>query len=216
MSKRKENSCSGCSGCFGCFSCFGCFGIVLLIILLFSGCSALFGNSDEDNSEDTNPKTEANSKKDEKTSIKEDEKTSIKEEKESAKEDVKNDNTKVNSTVEKNEVTPEDDTVYGKLTAPHDNNQVVVVDGMTYILGDNDEILQAEKGFSKLPLDKNLDKNLLNEHAKDYMAKDAEFVSNISDTEQKYHSKLLNKDYYVTLVLNEHGKVNRLVVSSVK
>ncbi|PCF49711.1 heterocycloanthracin/sonorensin family bacteriocin [Staphylococcus delphini] len=208
MSIRQENSSSGCSGCFGCLGCFGCFGIVLLIILLFSGCSALFGNSDEDNSEDTNPKTEVNSKKDEKTSIKE--------EKESAKEDVKNDNTKVNSTVEKNEVTSEDDTVYGKLTAPHDNKQVVVVDNMTYILGDNDEILQAEKGFSKLPLDKNLDKNLLNEHAKDYMAKDAEFVSNISDTEQKYHSKSLNKDYYVTLVLNEHGKVNRLVVSSVK
>ncbi|NBK47122.1 hypothetical protein EON06_05025 [Staphylococcus delphini] len=208
MSIRKENSSSGCSGCFGCLGCFGCFGIVLLIILLFSGCSALFGNSDEDNSEDTNPKTEANSKKDEKTSIKE--------EKESAKEDVKNDNTKVNSTVEKNEVTPEDDTVYGKLTAPHDNNQVVVVDDMTYILGDNDEILQAVKGFSKLPLDKNLDKNLLNEHAKDYMAKDAEFVSNISDTEQKYHSKSLNKDYYVTLVLNEHGNVNRLIVSSIK
>ncbi|UXS36009.1 hypothetical protein [Staphylococcus delphini] len=202
MSIRKENSSSGCSGCFGCFS------IVLLIILLFSGCSALFGNSDEDNSEDTNPKTEANSKKDEKTSIKK--------EKESAKEDVKNDNTKVNSTVEKNEVTPEDNTVYGKLTAPHDNNQVVVVDNMTYILGDNDEILQAEKGFSKLPLDKNLDKNLLNEHAKDYMAKDAEFVSNISDTEQKYHSKSLYKDYYVTLVLNEHGNVNRLIVSSIK
>lgn len=208
MSIRKENSSSGCSGCFGCLGCFGCFGIVLLIILLFSGCSALFGNSDEDNSEDTNPKTEANSKKDEKTSIKE--------EKESAKEDVKNDNTKVNSTVEKNEVTPEDDTVYGKLTAPHNNNQVVVVDDMTYILGDNDEILQAEKGFSKLPLDKNLDKNLLNEYAKDYMAKDAEFVSNISDTEQKYHSKSLNNDYYVTLVLNEHGNVNRLIVSSIK
>ncbi|MTV22679.1 hypothetical protein [Staphylococcus delphini] len=202
MSIRKENSSSGCSGCFGCF------GIVLLIILLFSGCSALFGNSNEDNSEDTNPKTEANSKKDEKTSIKE--------EKESSKEDVKNDNTKVNSTVEKYEVTPEDDTVYGKLTAPHDNNQVVVVDDMTYILGDNDEILQAEKGFSKLPLDKHLDKNLLNEHAKDYMAKDAEFVSNISDTEQKYHSKSLNKDYYVTLVLNEHDNVNRLIVSSIK
>ncbi|HGH5561136.1 hypothetical protein [Staphylococcus pseudintermedius] len=114
-------------------------------------------------------------------------------------------------------MTPEDDTVYGKLTAPHDNNKmVVVVDGITYVIGDNDEILRAEKSFSKLPLDKNLDKSFLNEHAKDLMAKDAEFVSNLSDTEQKYHSKSLNKDYYVTLVLNEFGKVNGLIVSSIQ
>ncbi|EGQ2730481.1 hypothetical protein [Staphylococcus pseudintermedius] len=200
---RKDENRSGCSGCFGCF------GIVLLIILLFSGCSAIFGNSDEDDTEDTSPKTEDNSKKESETSDKE--------EKTSAKENVENDNTKTDSTVEKNEVTPEDDTVYGKLTAPHDNNKmVVVVDGITYVIGDNDEILRAEKSFSKLPLDKNLDKSFLNEHAKDLMAKDAEFVSNLSDTEQRYHSKSLNKDYYVTLVLNEFGKVNGLIVSSIQ
>ncbi|ELD8115245.1 hypothetical protein QJK06_000286 [Staphylococcus pseudintermedius] len=47
---------------------------------------------------------------------------------------------------------------------------MVVVDDMTYILGDDDKILQAEKDFSDLPLDQNTDKNLLNEHAKDLMA----------------------------------------------
>ncbi len=85
---------------------------------------------------------------------------------------------------------------------------------MTYVLSDKDKILQAEKDFSNLPLDKNTDKNFLNEHAKDLMAKDTEFVSNKSDTEQKYHSKSLNKDYYVTLSLTDEGKVKSLIVSS--
>lgn len=111
---------------------------------------------------------------------------------------------------------PEDNTVYGKLTKKHSNSNTAVIDDMTYVLGDNDEILQAEKDFSDLPLDKNKDKNFLNEHAKDLMAKDAEFVSNISDTEQKYHSKSLNKDYYVTFSLADDGKVRNLIVSSFK
>lgn len=163
------------------------------------------------------PKNWRQSKKESETSNKE-ENTSDKEKEEktlSKEENTENDNTKADLTVDKNEVNLEDDTVYGKLSAPHDNNKmVVVVDGITYVLGDDDEILRAEKSFSKLPLDKNLDKSFLNEHAKDLMAKDAEFVSNLSDTEQKYHSKSLNKDYYVTLVFNEYGKVNRLIVSS--
>ncbi|EHV5274715.1 hypothetical protein K0T78_000751 [Staphylococcus pseudintermedius] len=199
---RKDENRSGCSGCFGCF------GIVLLIILLFSGCSAIFGNSDEDDTEDTSPKTEDNSKKESETSYKE-ETTSSKEE------NTENDNSKTDLTDGEINTTPEDDTVYGKLSQPHGNNKIVNVDDTLYILNDNDEILQAEKSFSKLPLDKNLDKNLLNEHIKDYMAKDAEFVSNLTDTKQKYHSKSLNKDYYVQLVLDEHGNVNRLIISSI-
>ncbi|MDP4447471.1 hypothetical protein [Staphylococcus hyicus] len=111
---------------------------------------------------------------------------------------------------------PEDNTVYGKLTKKHQNNSVAVIEDVTYTLGENDKILQAEKDFSDLPLDKNTDKNFLNEHAKDLMAKDAEFVSNTSDTEQKYHSKSLNKDYYVTLTLDDNGKVRSLIVSSFK
>ncbi|EGQ3474760.1 hypothetical protein IS850_000652 [Staphylococcus pseudintermedius] len=196
---RKDENRSGCSGCFG---------IVLLIILLFSGCSAIFGNSDEDDTEDTSPKTEDNSKKESETSDKE-ETTSSKEE------NTENDNSKTDLTDGEINTTPEDDTVYGKLSQPHGNNKIVNVDDTLYILNDNDEILQAEKSFSKLPLDKNLDKNLLNEHIKDYMAKDAEFVSNLTDTKQKYHSKSLNKDYYVQLVLDEHGNVNRLIISSI-
>ncbi|MCE5711980.1 hypothetical protein JL837_01895 [Staphylococcus pseudintermedius] len=199
---RKDENRSGCSGCFGCF------GIVLLIILLFSGCSAIFGNSDEDDTEDTSPKTEDNSKKESETSDKE-ETTSSKEE------NTENDNSKTDLNDGEINTTPEDDTVYGKLSQPHGNNKIVNVDDTLYILNDNDEILQAEKSFSKLPLDKNLDKNLLNEHIKDYMAKDAEFVSNLTDTKQKYHSKSLNKDYYVQLVLDEHGNVNRLIISSI-
>ncbi|MCE5687343.1 hypothetical protein JL786_00960 [Staphylococcus pseudintermedius] len=199
---RKDENRSGCSGCFGCF------GIVLLIILLFSGCSAIFGNSDEDDTEDTSPKTEDNSKKESETSDKE-ETTSSKEE------NTENDNSKTDLTDGEINTTPEDDTVYGKLSQPHGNNKIVNVDDTLYILNDNDEILQAEKSFSKLPLDKNLDKNLLNEHIKDYMAKDAEFVSNLTDTKQKYHSKSLNKDYYVQLFLDEHGNVNRLIISSI-
>ncbi|WP_086427874.1 hypothetical protein [Staphylococcus cornubiensis] len=205
LTKENEKK-SGCSGCFGCL------GIVLLIILLFSGCSAFFGDSHKDKDHES-PKTEEKSKKEEKSPSKEE------------KENTEIDNSKADLTVEKVNIAPEDDTVYGKLSQPHNNNNsvvvvddvtyvLVVVDDVTYVLGENDEILQAEKSFSKLPLDKNLDKNFLNEHAKDYMAKDAEFVSNITDTEQKYHSKSLNKDYFVTLVLNEHGNVNQLIVSS--
>ncbi|EKI4610879.1 hypothetical protein PCV59_001068 [Staphylococcus pseudintermedius] len=114
----------------------------------------------------------------------------------------------------KEKASPEDNTVYGKLTKKHKDSSMVVVDDMTYILGDNDEILQAEKDFSDLPLDQNTDKKFLNEHAKDLMAKDAEFVSNKSETEQKYHSKSLKKDYYVTFSLNDEGKVISIIVSS--
>lgn len=85
--------------------------------------------------------------------------TSDKEEKTSAKENAENDNTKTDSTDGEINTTPEDDTVYGKLSQPHGNNKIVNVDDTLYILNDNDEILQAEKSFSKLPLDKNLDKN---------------------------------------------------------
>lgn len=106
--------------------------------------------------------------------------------------------------------------MYGKLTKKHNDSSMVVVDDMTYILGDDDKILQAEKDFSDLPLDQNTDKNLLNEHAKDLMAKDVEFVSNKSDMEQKYHSKSLNKDYYITFSINDEGKVTKIIVSSFK
>ncbi|EGQ3583594.1 TPA: hypothetical protein I1622_002104 [Staphylococcus pseudintermedius] len=111
---------------------------------------------------------------------------------------------------------PENNTAYGKLTKKHNDSSMVVVDDMTYILGDDDKILQAEKDFSDLPLDQNTDKNLLNEHAKDLMAKDVEFVSNKSDMEQKYHSKSLNKDYYITFSINDEGKVTKIIVSSFK
>lgn len=120
----------------------------------------------------------------------------------------------ITSETKKKKITPEDNTVYGKLTRKHNDNNPVVIEDMTYVLSDKDKILQAEKDFSNLPLDKNTDKNFLNEHAKDLMAKDTEFVSNKSDTEQKYHSKSLNKDYYVTLSLTDEGKVKSLIVSS--
>ncbi|HHD6773830.1 TPA: hypothetical protein ACOT7X_002580 [Staphylococcus aureus] len=134
------------------------------------------------------------------------------------REKTKNSTSKKNdkNTDKKNIKTPDDNTVYGKLTKKHEDSNVVTVDDITYILGDNSKILQAEKEFSNLPLDKNTDKNFLNEHAKDLMTKDAELVSNISDTEQKYHSKSLNKDYYVTVTLNEERKVKSLIVSSFK
>lgn len=121
---------------------------------------------------------------------------------------------KKNEPEKKEKTAPKDNTVYGKLTKKHNDNTTVVIDDMTYVLGDNDIILQAEKDFSDLPLDQNTDKNFLNEHAKDLMAKDAELVSNKSETEQKYHSKSLNKDYYVTLSINDEGKVKSLIVSS--
>ncbi|MCO4346648.1 hypothetical protein MTQ93_11410 [Staphylococcus agnetis] len=133
----------------------------------------------------------------------------------------KKENKEEKSTEEKQSSTqvkdsPKNNTVYGKLTKKHDDNGVVVIDDTTYTLGEDDKILQAEIDFSDLPLDKNIDKNFLNEHAKDLMAKDAEFVSNESDTEQKYHSKSLGKDYYVTFSLNDEGKATTLIVSSFK
>ncbi|EMC0274984.1 hypothetical protein U9W50_000236 [Staphylococcus pseudintermedius] len=205
---------------FGCSGCFGCLGIILLIILLFSACSAIFGNSD-DESEDTTPKTEENSKKEEDTSSEED-KTST------SDDDTKNntsddtvakevEHTPVDDSITKeDEHTPPDDTVYGKLTQPHAGKNPIVIGDFIYILGDHGEISQIEEDFSKFPTDKNLDKNLLNAHARDLMAKDAELVSNISDSEQKYHSNSINKDYYVSLTFNERGNVSSLIVSSFK
>ncbi len=190
MSEKKEDNKKGCLGCLG---------IIVLIILVFGGCSALFGNDEDKQKNDAEKQTQKAT--DEQSKKQDDKKTQQKEKKE-------------DKTSETKKVRPEDDTVYGKLTKKHDDNSVVVIDDMTYILGDNDEILQAEKDFSNLPLDKNTDKNFLNEHAKDLMVKDAEFVSNKSDTEQKYHSESLNKDYYVTLSLTDDGNVRSLIVSS--
>ncbi|QHW36869.1 hypothetical protein GZH82_05790 [Staphylococcus ursi] len=93
---------------------------------------------------------------------------------------------------------------------------MVVINGTTYLLGDTDNILQAEKSFGKFPVDRNIDKEFLNQHARDYMADDAEFVSNISDIKQKYHSKSLNKDYYVSYVLGDKGQVLSVIISSLK
>lgn len=191
MSEKKDENKKGCLGCLG---------IIVLIILVFGGCNALFGNDEDKQKNDAEKQTQ---KTTEEQSIKQDDKTQQKEKKESKTSETK-----------KEKVRPEDNTVYGKLTKKHNNNNPVVIDDMTYILGDNDDILQAEKDFSNLPLNKNTDKNFLNEHAKDLMAKDAEFVSNKSDTEQKYHSESLNKDYYVTLSLTDKGKVKSLIVSS--
>lgn len=183
--KKKENN-NGCSGCLGCF------GIIFLILLLIGGCSAIF--TDDNSNDDTDKITEERSK---------------------PKEAVDKGNSEVQKkSKKKDKETPSNNTVYGKLTKKHNNTNPVVIGDMTYILGDDDEILQAEKDFSNLPLDKNTDKNFLNEHAKDLMTKDAELVSNKSDTEQKYHSKSLNKDYYVTLSLTDDGNVRSLIVSS--
>ncbi|PCF83374.1 hypothetical protein [Staphylococcus delphini] len=190
MSEKKEDNKKGRLGCLG---------IIVLIILVFGGCSALFGNDEDKQKNDAEKQTQKAT--DEQSKKQDDKKTQQKEKKE-------------DKTSEAKKVRAESGTVYGKLTKKHDDNSVVVIDDMTYILGDNDEILQAEKDFSDLPLDKNTDKNFLNEHAKDLMAKDAEFVSNKSDTEQKYHSKSLNKDYYVTLSLSDDGNVRSLIVSS--
>ncbi|TJY14113.1 hypothetical protein [Staphylococcus chromogenes] len=190
MSQTKDENKKGCLGCLG---------IILLIILVFGGCSALFGNDEDKQKKDTEKQMQ---KATDEQSKKQDEKKTQEKEKQEDK------------TSETKKVRPEDNTVYGKLTKKHNNNNPVVIDDMTYILGDNDDILQAEKDFSNLPLNKNTDKNFLNEHAKDLMAKDAEFVSNKSDTEQKYHSESLNKDYYVTLSLTDDGKVRSIIVSS--
>lgn len=191
MSEKKEDNKKGCLGCLG---------IIVLIFLVFGGCNALFGNDEGKQKNDAEKQTQ---KATEEQSTKQDDKTQQKEKKESKTSETKQE-----------KVRPEDNTVYGKLTKKHNNNNPVVIDDMTYILGDNDDILQAEKDFSNLPLDKNTDKDFLNEHAKDLMAKDAEFVSNKSDTEQKYHSESLNKDYYVTLSLTDDGNVRSLIVSS--
>lgn len=191
MSEKKDENKKGCLGCLG---------IIVLIILVFGGCNALFGNDEDKQKNDAEKQTQ---KTTEEQSIEQDDKTQQKEKKESKTSETK-----------KEKVRPEDNTVYGKLTRKHNDNNPVVIEDMTYVLSDKDKILQAEKDFSNLPLDKNTDKNFLNEHAKDLMAKDAEFVSNKSDTEQKYHSESLNKDYYVTLSLTDKGKVKSLIVSS--
>lgn len=179
--------------------CLGCLGIIVLIILVFGGCSALFGNDEDKQKNDAEKQTQKAT--DEQSKKQDDKKKATKRKKE-------------DKTSEAKKVRPKDDTVYGKLTKKHDDNSVVVIDDMTYILGDDDEILQSEKSFSDLPIDPNIDRNFLNEHAKDLMADDAKFMTNKTDTEQIYHSPSLNKDYYVTFSLDEEGNVIKLIVSS--
>ncbi|MDO5374965.1 MAG: hypothetical protein Q4F01_02050 [Staphylococcus rostri] len=112
-------------------------------------------------------------------------------------------------------VSENDNKVYGKLTnGKEKSSSPVTIDDVTYILGNNNKILQAEKDFSNVPLDKEMDKNHLNEHIKELMSDDAKFVSDESDNEQKYHSEKLNKDYFVTYSLNDDGKVTSIIVSS--
>ncbi|WP_353458233.1 hypothetical protein [Staphylococcus coagulans] len=175
---------------------------VIVLLLLFGSCGS---HSDDDETEDTKV-TGSHEKDDKKEKETEKAEKVEKESKENKKE-----------STETTAATPQDNTVYGKLTEPHDaGKSMVVINGTTYLLGDTDNILQAEKSFGKFPVDRNIDKEFLDQHARDYMQDDAEFVSNISDIKQKYHSKSLNKDYCVSYILGDKGQVLSVIVSSLK
>lgn len=122
-------------------------------------------------------------------------------------------------TTEKPEVKAEENTLYGKLTDKDAKiNGGIAINkkrSVTYLLGDNKKILQVEKDFDTLPLNKELDHELIKEHTKDYMNDDVE-ITNDEENSKTYHSKKLDKDYYVTYSLNEKGEIVRIIVSSFK
>ncbi|MBC1561003.1 hypothetical protein [Listeria booriae] len=115
---------------------------------------------------------------------------------------------------------PPVDTVYGqlpdkKLTKRSSELYSDEKNGITYIVGDNNNIFQVEVDFDMgLGINIEMDKSLLIEHAMDYMAGDADLIQTKSDREFVYESKKYNKKYDVLFVNdNDENIVTRVIVS---
>lgn len=113
--------------------------------------------------------------------------------------------------------TASDNKVYGtfsdsKATGgnPYYNDE----DDITYVVGDDKEILQVDKNFDDLPLDLNLDSELLKQHAEDFMEYDATFKQAVSTNEFEYYSQKIDKTYSVIYSKNDEGKVISIIISS--
>ena len=113
----------------------------------------------------------------------------------------------------------ENNTVYGKMTDKDAKyNGTIAInkkDSIRYIVDENMKILQVEKDFNDIPLDKNLDHEHIKEHATDFMNDDAK-VTHEEENSKTYHSEKLGKDYYVTYSLNEKGEIITIIVSKFK
>ena len=146
------------------------------------------------------------------------EKSTVEPSTEEVKTEEKADQNQNDKTENKNENNASSNKVFGVLTETDIKKSGSIAiskrTDTTYILGDNDKILQVEKDFSDFPLNLNLDKNFLNEHIMDYMEDDAVLLAKQNDTTETYYSNKINKNYYITYSFTDDGKVSRLIVSS--
>ncbi|KMT62522.1 hypothetical protein [Paenilisteria newyorkensis] len=115
---------------------------------------------------------------------------------------------------------PPADTVYGqlpkkKLTKRSSELYSDEKNGITYIVGDNNNIFQVEVDFDMaLGINIEMDKSFLVEHAMDYMADDATLIQTKSDRDFVYESKKYKKKYDVLFVNdNDENIVTRVIVS---
>ncbi|TDM15726.1 hypothetical protein [Macrococcus bovicus] len=114
------------------------------------------------------------------------------------------------------EVIAGENNVYGSIGSAFKEKGAFYVNekGNVNLMGDKDNIYQAEKNFdSDLGLTVEMDEPFLTDHAFDFMEDDATMVQKISDNEFVYESKKLNKKYDVMFSRPDGKTVTRVIVS---
>ncbi|MGF3066610.1 hypothetical protein [Facklamia sp. P12950] len=108
------------------------------------------------------------------------------------------------------------DTVYGKINKSDKtklNDNLYKDESVLFNLIEDDVISQIEIQFPEFHPNINLDKDFLDSHMFSYMEEDTELVSNKSETEKIYKSKLIDKLYIVSYKLDENGDVISLIIN---
>lgn len=76
----------------------------------------------------------------------------------------------------------------------------------------NNIISNIKLDFRSLPLNPDLDKEIISEHLHDYMPADAALKTTNSDTEYIYHSDSIQKDFKVTYQLNSNNEISLIMI----
>lgn len=76
----------------------------------------------------------------------------------------------------------------------------------------NNIISNIKLDFRSLPLNPDLDKEMLSEHLHDYMPKDAALKTTTSDTEYIYHSDSIQKDFKVTYQVSSNNEISLIMI----
>lgn len=83
--------------------------------------------------------------------------------------------------------------------------------GYAYNTG-NSIISNVKLDFRSLPLNPDLDKELISEHLHDYIPADAALKTTNSDTEYIYHSDSIQKDFKVTYQLSSSNEISLIMI----